>query len=669
MPRRAKPTSSQKKAGPLRRFFASVWLFPVLLFVVVTLLTACKISGTSLGVYYPILYGQSQKNPDMIAGHPQGVRSDEWLVNTQLTIAQKAADYPLVNPNIEGGENMSVVGDAPYKGWSEAFRPQNLAFFVLPFAFAFAFKWWLLLYLVIVSCYFFVLRFFPGKRLMAALLGTAIGLSPFLFWWYQTGTLAPIFYGFFILLMGMRIIDSEKVIFLKKYDERYSQSINVLVLGYLLAAFGLILYPAFQIPIALSVTAFLAGYLLERYGLGRKLISREALIRIGCLVFSLVLAGIVVVAFLHTRSDTIHTVENTVYPGHLNVKGGGLPGFELFSTYLQPLLERAHQGANYFTSQSEASNFVLLWPFLMVPGFVLLYVEWRQKRRLNWPLLLIQLLSLLFIADLFIAGPDLLYKSFFLNKVQHRRLFIGLGFLGVIQLLLVMKSLAAAKISRMTLNWSAALYTLLCLAICLITGNYVRTNWPHFVHSWLLIGFFALFFSAIIYCFLSRRFLLGAALLFVFSFGSTFRIHPLYRGLEPVYPSKLIRAIDRTSKPGDTWVVLDDGFFKSFPDLAGRGSLTGVQLYPNLGLWKQDGEKYSFIYDRYAHVIFSTETDMQQNFELVGTDNFKVKFACNQFVQQHVQYALSGHPIDYSCTQLVGQVQYPAKTFYIYRVN
>src|SRR5579871_4522235 len=169
----------------IKRLFKSTWFFPLMLLVPLILLTVFKISGTSEGIYQQYIYGNS-RDANLLFGHPQPIRSDEWMYTTQLTIAQSQAGYPRINKNLGRGKDMSLIGDVPYKDWSSIFKPENLAFFAIPLANAFAFKWWLLLYLLIVSCYFFTLRLFNGRKLFAALFGLAIGFTPFIFWWYES---------------------------------------------------------------------------------------------------------------------------------------------------------------------------------------------------------------------------------------------------------------------------------------------------------------------------------------------------------------------------------------------------------------------------------------------------------------------------------------------------
>lgn len=653
----------------VKRLAGSVWLFPLVVGLVLIILTGLKISGTSLGIYHNILFGDTRDH-SLILNQPLPVRSDEWLVTSQLIIAQDAAGYPRINQNIDAGRDMSLVGEAPYKEWSAAFRPQNLAFFVLPLEYAFAFKWWLLLCLIMVSCYFLVLRFFGKRRLLAALIGTAAGLSPFLFWWYGGGALPTVFYGIFIILVGMRIINREPMPFLKNRDYKYSQLVYVLGLAYLLIAFALILYPPFQIPVVIVVTAFLAGYFLEKHHTRAKLFSKNSYSKLGTFLISAVLAGLVVFAFINTRNGAIDALTGTVYPGKRVVQSGGTPPNRLLSAYLQPQLQREERAKHYYANQSEASNFILLLPFLFIPGFVLLFYEYKRTRKVSWTLLAIQLCALLFMMHLFVPGLQPLYKAFLLDKVPHVRLTIGLGFAGILQLLLVMKSVERLKLSKRSLNRMAGGYTLFCLAMLAWVGYYTRVNYSGFIQSVPVIAILAIFFSAIIFCFLSRRFIAGAALLLVFSAASVVHIHPLYRGLGPIYNSKVLQVMNSISKPDDTWATADSLYLENFALMSGRDSLTGVKPYPDVSYWRQvEGRKGDHIYNRYSHSLVVSVPNFKSPLKLIQPDFFEVGLTCSQFITSNVDFILDSAPIEKPCVKLKDKVVYPGATFFIYEVK
>jgi len=663
----------QKRSG-WSRLRASVWFFPAVLTAILLLLSGLRISGTSIGIYDKFFNGANSKDSHLLFGAPQPIRSDEWLVNTQLTIAQARDGFPRINHNITGdGRDMSLDIDVPYKEWSVIFKPQNLAFLVLPLEVAFAFKWWLLLYLLILSVYFFTLRLFPGRRLLAVLTALGFGFSPFVFWWYQTTTIASLFYGFFILILGMRILNGEPVQLPqggRRLERRTSFIIYTALLTYLLVSFALVFYPPFQVPVAIGVAAFLLGYLLKLrfsdklYGSLKQLLKPLALFGV-----ALVLTGAIGLAFVKTRSQALGDITHTVYPGARVVSAGGFPVDRMLATFLQPQLQRGAHGPHYYTNQSESSNFILLLPYLLIPGVVLTVYDWRKRGCPDWVFVGIQGAAALLLANLFVPHFQLLYHLLMLDKVPHERLALGLGFIGLLHLLYTMKLVERVKVGYRKLTMVAAGYTLICLGVGLLVGRYTHQHFPLFIgNKWLIIALVAAF-CLIIYMVLIRRFVLAMGLLLAFAFVSIVHIHPLYQGLGILAHNRVVDTMESVSGPKDTWATLDQIYLENFGLLSDRNSLSGVQFYPDIPFWRQiEGPAGDAIYNRYAHVVFTANPDFPA-IQLMQLDSFIVKFACTPFVEQHITYVLTQQPLFYGCVEHVSTITYPAQTFYIYRVR
>ena len=85
-----------------------------MLTILLASLTIFKISGTSIGIYHNYFYG---KSPDsaLLANKPRQIRSDEWLVNTQMIRAQSMSNYNETNKDIGNGQDMSLILDVTYK--------------------------------------------------------------------------------------------------------------------------------------------------------------------------------------------------------------------------------------------------------------------------------------------------------------------------------------------------------------------------------------------------------------------------------------------------------------------------------------------------------------------------------------------------------------------------
>lgn len=662
---RKKPEGWHKYLVQLRK---SVWSFPAVLLLILILFTALKISGSSVGIYHDSLYGAGTKDSNLIYGKPRAIRADEWLTGTQLLVAQSKNGFPIRDKVFKQGQDLSMVSEIPTKDWPVIFKPHLWAFFVLPVEYAFAFKWWLILYLLIVSCYFFILRVFPGHKLFAALISIAVGLSPFELWWYQAAAFLTIAYGFLILILLMRIYGSEPINRIKSAG--VTNAIYIAALAFLFACFGLILYPPFQIAVIVVLLTFAAGYILNKKF--NENFSWAAIIRkTGLVLISVLIAAIIGALFVKTHHTPIKALSDTLYPGARTITSGGLNFLKIFDGFMQPQLQSDFHGGHFLGNQSEDSSFILLLPFLLIPSLALIIYEYKKHRRVDWIFLAIQFGCILFLARVFIHFGDFFYKALLLQKVPHERLKVGIGFIGILQLIYLAKKLTVLKINKTRLLGLAAGYTLVCFVSLILIGLYTIKHYPLFINRRLEVLVLALLFSGIIALFLLNRKVLAATLLLIFTLGSSFQILPLYRGLGELTNSKVINKMAADSGKNDTWATVgDDAYiYQNYGLLAGRTSLSGSQIYPNEDLWKQTGDpNYNFVTNREAHIVFTDNPALKKPLTLVHENSFNVKFECSDFIKNNIQYALSIHPLKFACVKQIDTVKYPATTFYIYRI-
>lgn len=653
---------------------SSKWAFPVVLAVFFLVLTSLRINGSSVGVYNNFVNGQSAKDPDLIYGKPRIIRSDEWLFGTQLAVSQAKNNLPRVNPDLGTGRDVSLQAETPSSDWSTVFKPQNWSYFVLPLEYAFAFKWWLLLYVTIVSGYFFNLRLSGNKKLLSAVFSLAFGLSPFLLWWYQSAAFLSIAYGFIILLLAMRLINGDLLPWPR--NQRLNRLIQVLLLGYVGSCFGLLLYPPFQIPIALVILFFGFGYILHRkFNLAAS--WSEILQRIGLILGGLIIAGIVGGAFIKTHPTPIDALSNTIYPGQRNVQGGSLSADYFFDGFLTPLLQSDRRGASFITNQSEDSNFILLLPFLFIPAIGVMIYDWRRKKPFDWILLFLVAGGGFLLLRAFTSIGDSFFKLLLLTKVQNYRLVIGMGLLGAILTIHLLVRISELKISVRKSLVLAAIYGALCFVFLMKLGIGITHNYPLFIHNLYLLAALAAGFSGLVALVVTGRKHLFALGFLVFTLASSFSIIPLYRGLGFVNNSALIQKMDIISRPNDRWATVrgavysDAQMYNSIAIAAGRVSVTGAQIYPDLSFWnKVAGPSYSDIYNREGHAIFIDDPTMTEPFRLFQQNYFFVKFECSDFVRQNIDFVLATYPLNpYDCTKLTDLVNYPNTTFYIYKVH
>ncbi len=646
-----------------------IWTFPILLTVILVTLTASGISGSSIGTYHDFFNGPLEADQNLIANEPRPIRSDEWLVATQMTLAQVNNGYIPVNDNIGDGSDMTLLLDVPYKEWSAVFKPHNLAFFVLPDDNAFAFRWWFMGYLLILGGYFFTLVVMPGRIALAALIGLSLYFSPFVHWWYQYGTLGPIYYVLFGLICAHKIVTSQSL----KGAWVWSA-----VLAYVGTCFALVFYPPFQVACLIVGLAFLIGMVLEQLRTqGYAAVSA----RLRPLLAGVFIAAVLTGTFVATRSDTVDAARHTVYPGQREVLSGGYSLTHLAAGHLSAPLQSNETASSYLlpkqgiTNQSEASNF-FLFVLLLVPILLVWQVrEFRRSKRLDWSVIISAVLLILFLMRLFLPGSDLIFKPLLLTGVPHTRLLIGLGLLSVLSFVFTLR---VGRSNPFRLPTVLAL-TVSSLVVLLGVGYELREIVPEFVTQKRMIITSILASFIIGGSLLARWQVFAVSLLLLLSIVSTYKIHPLYRGMAVITETPLAHEMKSlaASNPDARW-ILEGIMLENFALANGIKSLSGVYSYPQIELWEEAGfAGQADIYNRYAHFNVVLDRDYSSTvptrLSLVQADSF-VAFTepCSAFLKDEgVRFLVTSGELDasVSCAKLESVVEYPAATFYIYQFN
>ncbi|TAH36653.1 hypothetical protein EYC59_00560 [Candidatus Saccharibacteria bacterium] len=617
-----------------------------------------------MGSYNSFFYGTAA-DQSLVAGTPRPIRSDEWVVNTQMTLAQSMDGFQRINTNIGNGQDMSVVLDVPYKEWSTIFRPHNLGFFFLPFEYAFSLKWWLMGYFLILAAYFFVINLLPGKRLIASLIGLTLFFSGFVQWWYQYITLGPLYYSLAIMAIFLLIVKARSV---------KQRLLWGALMAYLLTCFALVQYPPFQIPCALVMAAFCVGILLREYGKQRSQVWK-ILLTAG---LAAVVAGATTLLFIHTRQDVIHTIQNTVYPGNRLTISGGYDAYHLFSGNYTFLSQFYGKIKNYtpmnpgMWNQSELSNFIYLMPFLVLPACALLYRNFRRKSKIEWPILLTMACLVLFCAWLFVPHLDLVGKLTLLERVPTNRLLIGFGLLNIVFLALFIQLYSATK--YMFKKWVIYLFSAAVLAVEIIIGLHNHHAYPAYISTSMLL-LFSLPIPFIVCLLLFKKFKVALIVLFGFSFISTFAVNPVYHGTAVLSKNPLVQEVREVGKQTDARWIVENGFLENFAAISGEPSLTGVYTYPQLGIWQQlDHSKQEGLYNRYAHVTITLNRSSDTAapvLESPAADHFGVSIgACSPFLaKENVRYVVTEVPLTSRCSRQISKVQLPDRVLFVYRLE
>ena len=648
----------------LIKFLNSVWLFPSLLTLLLIVVTILKISGSSIGFYESLFFGGESNR--LLFNKPQSLRSDEWIVTSQMTIAQKNNDYHKINTNIGDGQDMSILLDVPYKEWSVIFKPQNIAFFILPFDNAFAFKWWFYGYLLILSVYSLSLHLFRNKRLFATLLSLSIFFSPFIQWWYLYGTLGSIYYALFIAVTFMQILKSNSLI---------KKVLWSLLMTYLITCFILILYPPFQIPAAYALASLCLGYFISWLLKNKR---KDIVIVTTLTICSVLVSTFIALSYAHARNETINVIKNTSYPGKRIQESGGFNIAHLMTSNLGGQLQVADRFTNYkyMPNQSESASFVLILPFLLIPSMYLIYYEYRKKKTLDYSLLFVNIMSVFMLIWIFIPGFGLIGKFTLLNMVPHARMLMGIGLLNLFNIILFANRYD--KYKGLFSNKLVIIFIAIVVMIQFVFGYIVyKSNVGYIGFPKLVL--LTIPIPLILLLFMYKKFNIAVFILLLFTLSMTHRVNPLYVGTQILSNSNIsnkIMAID--SKDRGSWVI-EDVYLENFASMSGSRSYSGVYTYPQLSIWKVADPNGTNIntYNRYAHVIFNFDRDPSQDidtkFNLSGGDNFGViTEACGDFVSDiEIKYIISSSLFapQETCLTLIDKVNYPNITYYYYKIN
>ena len=639
--------------------------FPSLVIILFILLTAFGISGSSMGYYDQIFLG---KPMGTILGVPRQIRSDEWLVASQETLSQKAANYPDTNKNIGLGQDMSMIIDVPFRGFFAAFKPDNLFFFIMPYANAFAAHWWFMSVMLVLGFYYLMDTLFPNKRLVISLVATLLLFNPFVQWWYESGTLLSIGYAMWIILMFIKIFDGKN-----NYKKRILYGAG---LSFFSLCFAFLLYPPFQLTIAYVAIALLAGFLYHRYS-AQKVKLLEDVKRWVTIFASAILVIAIASTFFIEHKQVINTIVNTAYPGTRSIQSGqnGVQ-VNLEDTFSAPILfnlQRSSRAVFFYTNQSESSRIVAV-NLLLFPIFMLYVLKKNSKKRVlaDYLLLSTGILSFAFMVRIFTPFFNLPFKLLLFNQVPNERLAIGFVLLCAIQLVLF----GVVEIDKISIKKAGAM-AIVIFAVFYDASLIMVHQYPKFISgkgallACLIIGLVSFLILQ------KKYFVAGLAIFTLFSVASSIFINPIYDRSEPVALKSAASFIKKHYSNNKSWVVFDSVVIENLPAIAGEHSLSGVQVYPQLSLWEKiDSSQVSkFAYNRYAHVIFNPSLNPNDSeFYNPQCDVLVVHFDCSIAAKlPDFGYALSPDPVSnpatLQCLKLSNTIIYPKITLFIYRYN
>lgn len=581
-----------------------------------------ELNGSSVGAWQAYLGGT---DTGTLLGAARPVRSDEWAVSTPMMLSQyrnAGGAFPYYSDTVRGAvTDMFMVYGQPVKDIAMIFKPFYWGYLFLPAGMGLAFFWygrWIALFLV--SFEMCMLLTEGDKRLSLA--GSClVALAPVVQWWFAING-----------LVEMLVYGQLAVLLLKKYmtDTRtLVRAACASVIAVCAGGFILILYPAWQFPMAYVILALGIWVIAGNYH-GFRINARD----IFCIVIVLaVFSGIMLHVWGNSR-ETIELVLNTAYPGKRMETGGGI-GLEFFNyvTNIWYALLGEGTGANV----CESAQFIDFFPLCyVIPLYVL--IKKRDK-----------LIAILLCVDVFfviwcVAGfPAVIAKVTFMSFSTASRAFVILGFVNVL-LLLRGVSLVEYRCKGIAGGIAAAAggYAVVKIAGVINEEYYPKMGYYIFtVMLWIL-----LFYLLIRYHEAEnrKRFCILCTVVMILT-GAL--VNPVRRGVDNIFETEPIQAIEEVhgQDPEALWAVEGMGFpCINMGIMAGAPTINSTNVYPNLERWEMLDSKgvYEKVYNRYAHIAIALKESGSLEFQLNQPDVFTVSLTGKDLKKLGVTYLLSG---------------------------
>ncbi|WP_423918409.1 DUF7657 domain-containing protein [Frigoribacterium sp. 2-23] len=644
------------RASGLPSVAVLLW-FPSVVVAVFLVFVALGLSGSSTGAFWEF-FGQGA-DPNLIAGQPRRIRTDEWLVQSGWIVSQAQQGFPAVNQTLLGGMDSTIQNDLPSWDWSTIFRPHVVGFLLLPLDQGMAVRWWLPFAALLVAAYAFAVTLAPRRPVTSALVVIALGFSPLLQWWFLPTTLWPVAWAFTALTAILWCLRSSRA---------WVRWLAAAAAGYLTVTLAMSIYVPFIIPAAVVVVVVGVG-LLTTSGVG----VRGSVRAIRPLLVAVVGAAAVLAVWLATRIDTVRSVIGTVYPGQRLEATGAIDFGGTVAALGGPFQQALQDGVtgSLGPNASESAAPLMLGLPLLVVLIWLAGRRWRSERKVDGLIASVVVAHVVVLAFLFVPHWDALAHLVLLDRTTVARMRSAFDILNVISFFVVVSRLDAR---RDRAPWSVALLagTMSAASIAFVYAALRATGSPVLSESaaWKVVG--VLLVLTVVA--LARRWAVVAAAGFVVaSLLVGLGVNPLYRGVFDLNDTSVGREIDAVSQrdPDAQWVGVGTYYAGAALVESGVSTFNGVQTYPSDKMWNEidpDGSDEN-AWNRLANVNWvpgQGEPVISNPFR----DQIEVTFdGCSSFAQEHVDYVVSEAALDTTCLKQLDHAQDGSLVLFVYEVD
>ena len=580
----------------------------------------------------------------LISGKPRPIRSDEWMVNATMILAQHQRGYPDSNDLVGYGKSPLLMG-LPTMNVISMVKPALWGYYFLDIERAFSWHWNFKIFPFLIATFLFLMLLTKNHFWLSLVGSIWLLLSSAVQWWSMYNELFT--YGFVALISFVYLLFSKKtgLIFL-----------NGILFSIAAYCFAMVLYPAYLVPLAYFLLAVLIGFMVQHRKFITEAFRSHWKIRLPALLISIFLLGGLLVLFFNEASDTIRVLSNTIYPGKRFETGGDVPFLRLFTDLFSWFVNDMKYPAAWLNI-SELSTYLML---SLLPCILIVY-DFIRTRKTNPLLLSLVVFQVIVLVWLFIGFPEIIAGvSLFSTSPATRTLYIY-GAVNVITTILFLAHFKKSLLPKPPVYKIASLVILLLVSF-MITHMLNKQTSDFFALSQVLLG--AGVFGALNWLVLhfnnSKYYQYGFYLLILVWVIPNLRVNPLCKGLTPFFENQFYKTVSEIKKtdPEAGWAVFGQSSTADFLKTTGVKILNGVKFAPPLDkLAVIDREmRYDSIHNRYAHVGMKSliNTLDSLRFDLKQKDLYTIWMdPCSPRLTElgikYIMFSVDPYPIELRC--------------------
>lgn len=606
-------------------------------------------------------YSTTQNNSaNVIWGHPQSIRSDEWIRSTPSSFAEFQPNWSI--------KNLTPFEAGNFREQTSAVRSIEKIVFFEPTLFhqiksfkAFALLSWLPLFGVLIFGYLLFMEI--GLKKTTSILGPIliVASGPVVWWSFALlNILYPAFAGSFLLLRALNSPSKD----IDKFTRLYRKPL--LILG---SSIFLVRMPWLYAPWSIPVTLSFAFLLLPCLFYKRKIVDLLKIVapQVALMVFISLLIYI-------SRRDRILALNDTIYPGQRR-STGGINGVNKGLTWSGPFAWILQSQENSKVVSSNLSEVARGLTILIVPTLLMLIQnlrKWHADLRVRIAMLNLGFISLCLLWEMFV-WPNKFIFGYLFGFVPGERMSQLVGVLVVIPFILMLdvhfhEQNHSRKKSFLTTGLLVIGYLVFSSGISL-KNDFL----PSISHLNLILT--TVIFSTVFVSFYFLKMKQFCTLVGAISILSVIGVNPITVGSGDLLQSSaahVVGSIKNTDIEG-RWAT-DDLFTDALVTASGASMLAGQQFWgPNKDAWQivDPSLNNEPVWNRGASsiilrwdvgLLYAKFESPQSDLILITVD------PCSPMLSEfNLNFVMASRPLDASCLKLLKVIKWTGVDRWIYQ--